>query len=221
MALSGDDSTKDRWKEYRNRNAYSLYSARKGAAYGAFAGFIGAIAFTGIVLSLPLAFGMPEGVFFQGLGLSIVDSNSHNPVSIGFAAFSIILIQGIAVGIVFGIVVSRVRKLNVYNRKRAVGFGLITGIIAFLVLYVPIVISVYPSLLAKSASSYPQTESSMNGWSPNYNMAVPSYAAYIEGVLGIGIVAYLLYGFVMGGGVGMAYAIYRYDQAKMTFESAT
>src|SRR2546427_11287265 len=87
------------------------HSPKKGAGYGAFGGFIAAVGFTGIMLWMPIIFDFPVGTFLHTLGTSIVGVKS-DPVIGGLAAFSIILIQGIAVGVVFGVVTSKVSVLN-------------------------------------------------------------------------------------------------------------
>ena len=44
------------------------------------------------------------------------------------------------------------KKYKPYNAKKGVGFGLIAGLIAYLVLYVPTILTLYPQLLTNAAS---------------------------------------------------------------------
>ncbi|HZA06138.1 MAG TPA: hypothetical protein VE619_00415 [Nitrososphaeraceae archaeon] len=190
------------------------YSVKKGAGYGAFGGFIAAISFTGIMLSMPFIFHFPEGTFIYTLGTTVTGIKS-DPVISGLAAFSIILIQGIVVGIIFGVVTSKVKALHPSHKKKGVGLGLATGIIAFLVLYLPVVMSVYPQLLSRAFTSYPTAELTTRGIQSYNNMILSSYPKYLPGILGLGALAYLVYGFFMGGIITLAYSVYNFDLMKM------
>jgi len=190
------------------------YSVKKGAGYGAFAGFIAAVSFTGIMLWMPTIFGFPVGTFLHTLGASTVGVKS-DPVISGLAAFSIILIQGIVVGVIFGVVTSKVKALHPSSKYRGIGFGLATGIIAFLVLYLPVILTVYPQLLSRTFATYPTAELSTRGVQDHNIMIFSSYPRYLPGILGLGVLAYLVYGFFMGGIITLAYSVYNYDLRKM------
>jgi hypothetical protein len=191
------------------------YSVKKGAGYGAFGGFIAAISFTGIMLYMPFIFHFPEGTFIYTLGTTVTGIKS-DPVISGLAAFSIILIQGIVVGIIFGVVTSKVKALHPSHKKKGVGLGLATGIIAFLVLYLPVMLSVYPQLLSRAFTSYPTAELTTRGIQSYNNMIISSsYPKYLPGILGLGIFSYLVYGALMGGIVTLAYSVYNFDLMKM------
>jgi hypothetical protein len=190
------------------------YSVKKGAGYGAFGGFIAAISFTGIMLYMPFIFHFPEGTFIYTLGTTVTGIKS-DPVISGLAAFSIILIQGIVVGIIFGVVTSKVKALHPSHKKKGVGLGLATGIIAFLVLYLPVMLSVYPQLLSRAFTSYPTAELTTRGIQSYNNMILSSYPKYLPGIIGLGALAYLVYGFFMGGIITLAYSVYNFDLMKM------
>lgn len=143
----------DNTEQYRRQQ----YSIKKGIVFGAFGGFIAAVGFTGIMLFMPMIFSFPAGTFLHTLGTSIIGVKS-DPVASGLAAFSVVLIQGIAVGIVFGIVTSKVNILHPSNKKRGVALGVATGLIAFLVLYLPVILTVYPQLLTHTLATFPPTE---------------------------------------------------------------
>lgn len=196
-------------QEYRKQ-----YSTKKGAGYGGFGGFIAAISFTGIMLYMPFIFHFPEGTFIYTLGTTATGIKS-DPVISGLAGFAIILIQGIVVGIIFGIVTSKVKALHPSHKKKGVGLGLATGIIAFLVLYLPVMLSVYPQLLSRAFTSYPTAELTTRGIQSYNNMIVSSYPKYLPGILGLGALAYLVYGFFMGGIITLAYSVYNFDLMKM------
>jgi len=190
------------------------FSAKKGAGYGAFGGFIAAVSFTGIMLFMPVIFDFPVGTFLHSLGTSILGVTS-DPVNSGLAAFSIILIQGIVVGVIFGVVTSKVKALHPSNKRKGIVFGLVTGIIAFLVLYLPVMLTVYPHLLVRTFATYPISELSTRGLQDHHSIISSSYPLYLPGILGLGFFAYLVYGFFMGGIVTLAYSVYSFDLTKM------
>lgn len=190
------------------------YNAKKGSGYGAFGGFIAAVSFTGIMLFMPVIFDFPVGTFLHSLGTSIVGVTS-DPVNSGLGAFSIILIQGIVVGVIFGVVTSKVKALHPSNKRKGIVFGLVTGIIAFLVLYLPVMLMVYPHLLVRTFATYPISELSTMGLQDHNSVIISSYPMYLPSILSLGFFAYLVYGFFMGGIVTFSYAVYNFDLIKM------
>ncbi|MDQ3852635.1 MAG: hypothetical protein M3299_07360 [Thermoproteota archaeon] len=190
---------------------YESYNAKKGVGFGAFAGFIAAVAFTGIIMWLPVALGMPTGLFLYALGLSVTGT-IDDPVLIGMTAFAIILVMGISVGILFGVITSKFAGLHPSNKKRGVGFGLIAGFIAYLVLYVPMILTIYPQLFTNAVITYPFVKLSLFGES-EFELTT-NMSAYLSATLGIGIIAYLVYGAIMGGIVALEYSVYNYSLTK-------
>ncbi len=184
------------------------YSIKKGIGFGAFGGFVGAIAFTGIILSLPFLFHMPTGIFLHALGLLVMPNIVDDPVLVGMAAFAIILIQGISIGVVFGIVTSKVSGLHPSRKKKGVAMGLATGAIAYFLIYVPMIIAVFPALLSNAVATYPEEKLSLFGLS-DYTLTT-TRSAYFAGTLGFGIIAYLAYGVIMGGIVTLKYSVYHF-----------
>jgi hypothetical protein len=208
-----------RQSEHNHQQQYTQehrkqYSVKKGAGYGAFGGFIAAISFTGIMLYMPFIFHFPEGTFIYTLG-TIVTGIKSDPVISGLAGFAILLIQGIVVGVIFGVVTSKVKALHPSHKKKGIGLGLATGIIAFLVLYLPVMLSVYPQLLSRAFTSYPTAELTTRGIQSYNNMILSSYPKYLPGIIGLGALAYLVYGFFMGGIITLAYSVYNFDLMKM------
>jgi hypothetical protein len=211
---------------------YPHPSAKRGITVGAFGGFIASIAFIGIMLWLPIIFDLPVGIFLHALGLSIIKpvliSTSDNVssgnvivaigdiVHVGLAAFGLVLAQGILVGIILGIVTNKIRKLSITSKKKGIGFGLATGVIAYVVLFVSIIFSAYPSLLAKSLTTYPHTiPASLEGLHNTHTSAtVTILSAFISMILGYGLFAYLVYGFIVGGILTWATSVYKFNLSK-------
>jgi hypothetical protein len=214
---------------------YPHPSVKRGITVGAFGGFIASIAFIGIMLWLPIIFDLPVGIFLHALGLSIIkpvlittgnDSSSGGGgnaiiaigdiVHVGLAAFGLILAQGIIVGIILGIVTNKIKRLSITSKKKGIGVGLATGVIAYIVLFVSVIFSAYPSLLANSLTTYPHTiPASLEGLHNTHNSAtVTVQSAFISMILGYGLFAYLVYGFILGGILTWATSVYKFNLSK-------
>lgn len=187
------------------------YDSKKGVGFGAFAGFIGAIVFTGIIMALSLLLGMPTGIVMHALGLLVVPA-ADDPVLVGMTAFAIILVQGMAIGALFGAITSRSRRLHPSGKGKGVAMGLAAGAIAYFVIYVPMVIAVFPVLLSSAVATYPEEKLSLFGLS-DYSLTT-TWSAYLAGALGLGLLAYLAYGATMGGITTLEYSVYHFAAAR-------
>lgn len=181
--------------------------------YGAFAGFIASIAFIGVMLWLPLVLSFPVGVFLDALGLSvIVPIVNGDTVHIGLVAFGLVLAQGILVGVIFGMVTSKIKRLHIYNKRKGVALGLATGVIAYLVLFITVVLTTYP-LFTSALTKYPQTILfSLQG---THSQITTMPGSYLSTILGYGLFAYSIYGFILGGILVWTYSVYNYVLTKL------
>jgi len=201
-----------------NNSDRSGLSVKAGIAFGAVAGLIAGIVLTGLILSLPSFFNFPTGVFIQALGLLIkgnISSSSSglsnsDPISLGFAGFLVIIVQSMVIGIILGIVSARVKRLYLSSKKKGVAIGIGTGIIVFLVLYVPITLTTYESLLSAALSKFSPTEFSLKGHS-NYNLEPPPRNEYLMIMMGWGFFSYVIFGFLLGSILRWAYSVRRFD----------
>jgi hypothetical protein len=191
--------------------ANQQYSAKKGIGYGAFGGFIAIVAFTGIMLWMPIIEGLPTGSFIAALGSSIV-GNTSDAVLRGIIGFGIVLAQGVIVGIIFGIVTSKIKALHPSSKKRGVGFGLATGIIAFVILYMSFVSTITSNTIGHApADTYTMGVQTSNNNTNKLIYSPSSVFMSIPVTFAFGIFAYLVYGFIMGGIVTLAYSVYHFD----------
>jgi len=196
------------------------FSTKRAISLGAFGGFIAGVAFTGVMLWLPSISHLPVGMFLNALGLSVT-SIEHNNVDTGLAAFGIILVQCILVGIIFAIVTSKVKRLHTSTRKGGTAFGLAAGVIAYLVLFVPIIFTIYPNLFSRSIATFPQTtlfsiQGSDVNITANNNIPISSgFYTYISTMLGYGLFAYLVFGFILGGILTWMHSVYAFDLSKL------
>jgi hypothetical protein len=200
---------------------------KRGITVGAFGGFIASVAFIGIMLCLPLIASLPIGIFLHALGLSVIkpvesanygSGNINGGVDItriGLAAFGLVLAQGVIVGIILGIITAKVKKLRITNKRKGVSLGLATGVIACLVLYVSVILTIYPSLLTNALARYPQTiPFSLQGLH-THAIITQSQNSYLSILLGYGLFAYLVYGFILGGILVWATSLYRFNMSKV------
>jgi hypothetical protein len=201
------------------------HSTKKGITLGAFGGFIASMAFIGIMLCLPLIVSLPIGIFLHALGLSVIKPIGNagygsgggggvDITRIGLAAFCLVLAQGVIVGIIFGIITAKIKKLHITNIRKGVTLGLTTGVIACLVLFVSVILTIYPSLLANALARYPQTiPFSLQGLQ-THAIITQSQNSYLSILLGYGLFAYLVYGFILGGILVWASSLYRFNMSK-------
>jgi hypothetical protein len=196
-------------------NDYKSYSMKKGIGFGAFGGFIAAIAFTGIILFLSVFFNFPAGSFLVALGEIVSAGYNNIDVSVitGMTGFSLILFQGIVLGIIFGALISSIKKFYPINKKKGIIEGLVMGFISFLIIGLPLVYSL-SSNMDEVLANYPDSLLSTKG-SNNYNMALSSVSAFFPITINMFIIGYLFYGFLLGGIITLAYSIYHFDIVKI------
>ncbi len=207
MVESNDDTTSNSaFKKYKS------YDLKKGIAFGAMGGFVASIGFTGLILFMSVLFRYPEGAFLDALGISII-GNSNDITSIGLASLAIILIQGIIIGIILGVVISKIKLLNPSNKKKGIILGLVAGLISFVILYLPMVYisSVYQNLLSKSLSLISSSSFLATRGTETMNLNLISNHLPIDNMLIWGLISYLIYGFIAGGIITLAYSVYNYD----------
>lgn len=178
-------------------------------------GFIGAVALSGILMSIPLVLHLPTGLFLYGYGMMITGPNQDG-VLVSLSAFSLILINGIVVGIIFGIITSKAKILNTPSKGKGVGLGLIAGFVTFIIVYLPITLFVFPNWLPRAAANYPPTNISLFGLQ-NY-MITTTPETYLIDTLAFGLIGYLVYGVVMGGTVTLGYAVYHFAEKRLEEE---
>jgi signal transduction histidine kinase len=191
------------------------YSIKKGIGLGAWGGFIGAVALTGILMAIPLALHLPTGLFLYGYGMTITGPNP-DAVLVSLAAFSLILINGIVTGIIFGVITSKAKRLHVSSKGKGVGLGLIAGFITYIVVYLPFTLLVFPNWLPKAEANYPQTNISLFGI-PDYTFTTTT-GSYFISTMTFGLIGYLVYGVIMGGTVTLGYAVYHFAEKRMEEE---
>jgi len=113
----------------------------RGITYGAIGGFVGGLLMYAIMSGVMLAIGMGANCFAIIIALITGQQYSSGLIPLGVAVH---LITSTAIGAIFGVVIGSVNKLRITGFGRGIGFGVATGLIAFVVLFMPIAMTVMP-----------------------------------------------------------------------------
>lgn len=120
----------------------------KGAKYGAIAGLIATWSISTAIAASELELGLPISTFYAIIGLSV---GSNDFISSAYLGFGLHIATGTILGAVIGGVAVRVemRKniTNIFNPYRSIMMGIGTGILVWLILFLPITaLIVQPSI---------------------------------------------------------------------------
>lgn len=96
-------------------------------------------------MSTTVMIGMPYDTIPKAIGTAF-GSQPDNVIVTGLGMH---LLTSTLVGIIFGIVTSSVRKLQITGLGKGIGLGLITGMIAFVIISIPVTTNVLPPILVK------------------------------------------------------------------------
>ena len=88
-----------------------------------------------------------------------------------------------------------------------------TGVIAYLVLFVTIALTIYPALFTSALTKYPETILFLIQGTHSKITTTPR--SYLSGILGYGLFAYSIFGFILGGILVWTYSVYNYLLTKV------
>ncbi len=182
-----------------------FHPIRKGAIFGAIGGFVGGVIMYIIMSEVMLAIGMGANCFAVILGLITGQPISNNLVPLGIV---IHLITSTLIGAIFGIVTGGINKLQITGYAKGIIFGVATGLIAFVILFLPIAMVLMPPKMSDLMMTMPMPEnkntmmpgsnnnSGMNGQMMTMPMldAQKMQSIIIEGSL----LGHLIYGLILG-----------------------
>lgn len=167
-------------------SSYSIIG--KSIMFGAIGGFVAGLVMAPFIMITAILAGMPLDTMLIAMGLIFGPSFSKDAATmVGFAMH---MLTSILIGIIFGAVVSLVKKFWITGFRKGIIEGLITGIIAFVVLFIPISTGVMPPILMKMAMQMnpTMTEQQIMGM---MQQNIPM-------MMGLGILEHLVYGAVLG-----------------------
>jgi hypothetical protein len=129
----------------------------KGIVFGAIGGFVGGLVMYAVMSGVMEAIGMGANCFAVILALITGQPFSNSLVPIGLA---IHLVTSTIIGAIFGIVITSINKLRVNRFARGISFGAAAGLIAFVVLFLPIAVIAMPPKMMELMKMMPMSGSS-------------------------------------------------------------
>src|SRR5919112_1646228 len=120
----------------------------EGAKYGAIAGLIATWSISTAIAASELELGLPISTFYAVMGISL---GSNDFISSAYVGFGLHLVTGTIVGAIVGGIAVRVESqkniTNVFSPYRSILMGIGTGILVWLVLFLPVtVLIIQPSI---------------------------------------------------------------------------
>jgi len=117
-----------------------LYPKKVSLGAGIVGGIVGGVVMYGIMAILMTQIGMNANCFAIIMGL-ITGQSYENALGPGIVAH---FLTSIAIGVAFGAIIN-IKKCQIRGFGKALGLGIATGVIAYVVIFVPIAMIVLPS----------------------------------------------------------------------------
>ena len=114
----------------------------RGIIYGAIGGLVGGIVMYAIMSVVMLAINMGANCFAIIVAMITGQPYSNNLIPLGVAVH---LITSTVIGAIFGVIITSIRKLKITGFARGIRYGVAAGLIAFVVIFLPITLTVMPS----------------------------------------------------------------------------
>jgi hypothetical protein len=159
---------------------------RKNVLFGAIGGFVGGLVMIPFMMLTAMMAGMPTNTIPVAMGLAFgANQNGAMRVALGMHILTSALI-----GVVFGAVTSSVSKLRITGFGKGMAECLITGLIAFAVLFVPVSMVVMPPVLIEMMVQMNPTVTQQQ--------AMGMLQQGMPMMMGIGVLEHLVYGAALG-----------------------
>jgi hypothetical protein len=156
--------------------------------FGAIGGFVAGLIMAPFLMITAILAGMPPDTMPIAMGLMFGASATKDSAMI--VGFGMHMLTSILIGVIFGIVTAKVNKLRITSFRKGIVEGLITGMIAFVVLFIPISMAAMPPVLVGMAMQMNPTMTQTQIMSMlQQNMPM---------MFGMGILEHLVYGAVLG-----------------------
>jgi hypothetical protein len=153
---------------------------------GIIAGLTAAWAIFGFILAIDSELNLPPGTFYKMIGLAFGIDSSY-AVYIGFLLH---MITGTIIGIVYSTLSKNIKKLYITSVYKGVGTGILTGVVVWVILFLPLNYGIMQPTLQNMIST-------LNPTSPEYLMA--EQLLVLSNVIVFGSLAiHVVFGGVMG-----------------------
>lgn len=127
----------------------AIHDVRRNVKYGAIAGHIAAWSILGLIFAVDLLLRLEAGTFYSVIGLTL---GIGTPAAM-YVGFVLHMVTGTVIGLLFGYITTVVRAFNTTSLGKSLGFAILTGIVSWIVLFLPITIfAVQPALPEISAT---------------------------------------------------------------------
>jgi hypothetical protein len=184
FCAAGDKVVYDR--NVRTTTQSTNRSVRKSILSGAIGGFVGGLIMIPFMMLTAIMAGMPANTIVVAIGLAF-GANQNDAMTSGLGMH---ILTSALIGVIFGAITALVGKLRITGFRKGIAEGLITGMIAFAVLFIPISMMVMPPVLIKMMIQ-------MNP-SVTQQQAMGMLQQGMPMMMGIGILEHLVYGAVLG-----------------------
>jgi hypothetical protein len=158
----------------------------KSILFGAIGGFVGGLIMIPFMMITAMMAGMPANTMPVAMGI-VFGANQNGAMTVGLGMH---MLTSALIGVVFGAVTSSVSKLRITGFGKGIAEGLITGMIAFAVLFVPISMVVMPPVLIEMMTQMNPTMTQQQ--------AMGMLQQGMPMMMGIGVLEHLVYGAVLG-----------------------
>jgi hypothetical protein len=161
-------------------------SVGKSILFGAAGGFVGGLAMIPFMMLTAIMAGMPANTIPVAMGLTF-GANQNDAMTSGVGMH---ILTSALIGVIFGAITALVGKLRITGFRKGIAEGLVTGMIAFAVLFIPISMVVMSPVLIKMMMQ-------MNS-SVTQQQAMGILQQGMPMMMGIGVLEHLVYGAVLG-----------------------
>jgi len=162
-----------------------MYSRKKAIGAGAIGGIVAGIVMLVPMMGMMSMMNLPVDLFPKLIGLSM-GPTMESASSFGTALH---FLPSIIVGIIFGAVVSS-SKLSITSFKKGIPLGIAAGIISFVVLFLPMMMTTLPPIMMQSMQM-------MNPDAPQ-EMIMTQLMNMQPMMLAGGLISHIIYGAVLG-----------------------
>jgi hypothetical protein len=153
---------------------------------GLIAGLTAAWAIFGFILAIDSELNLPPGTFYKMIGIAFGVSSLYAV----YAGFLLHMITGIIIGVIYSTLSENVKKLNITSVYKGLGTGILTGVVVWAILFLPLNYGIMQPTLNNMVST-------LNPTSSEYLMAKQLLELSDVIVLG-SLLLHIVFGGVMG-----------------------
>ena len=153
---------------------------------GIIAGLTAAWAIFGFILGIDSELALPPGTFYKMIGMAF----GVDPSYAVYAGFLLHMITGVIIGIIYSTLSQNIKKLNITSVQKGLGTGILTGVVVWVILFLPLNYGIMQPTLHNMTNTLDPTSS-------EYSMAAQLLALSNSIVFG-SLALHVVFGGVMG-----------------------